>query len=160
VVFATDEARARSLLGTLVSRSRFGREPVQWNRTTTFYYAAERAPVEEPILVLNGEGVNAGQVNNAVVISQASERYAPAGAHLVAASVLSRAPQSERRMEQLERETREQLQRWFGQDVARWAVVGGYPSCKRCLCAGTWIGSRARHVWPTAFTCAVLRQIS
>ncbi|MCU1314241.1 MAG: oxidoreductase, FAD-binding [Acidobacteriaceae bacterium] len=127
VVLATDQARARSLIGTLVGRSRFGREAVQWNRTTTFYYAAERSPVDGPILVLNGDGPNAGPVNNAVVISQASERYAPPGAHLVAASVVGRAPQSERQMEQLERETREHLQRWFGQDVVRWAVVGGYP---------------------------------
>lgn len=127
VVLATDEARARSLTGTQVGRSRFGREAVQWNRTTTFYYAAERPPVEGPILVLNGDGPNAGPVNNAVVISQASERYAPPGAHLVAASVVGRAPQSERQIEQLERETREQLQRWFGQDVMRWAVIGGYP---------------------------------
>lgn len=127
VLFATDEARARLLLGTLVGRSRFGREAVQWNRTTTIYYAAERLPVESPVLVLNGDGPNAGPLNSAVVVSQASERYAPPGAHLVAASVVGRAPQSERQMEQLEREVREQLQRWFGPDVTRWAVVGGYP---------------------------------
>jgi phytoene dehydrogenase-like protein len=127
VVFATDEARARSLISTMVGRSRFGREAVQWNRTTTFYYAAERPPVEGPLLALNGDGPSAGPVNNAVVISQASERYAPPGAHLVAAVVVGRAPQSERQMEQLEREAREQLQRWFGPDVTRWAVVGGYP---------------------------------
>ena len=127
VVLATDETRARSLTGPLVGRSRFGREPVQWNRTTTFYYAAERPPVEGPILVLNADGPNAGPVNHAVVISQASERYAPPGAHLVAASVVGRAPQSGPQIEQLERETREHLQRWFGQDVARWGVVGGYP---------------------------------
>jgi phytoene dehydrogenase-like protein len=127
LVLATDEVRARLLIGALVGRSRFGREAVQWNRTTTFYYAAQRTPVEGPMLVLNGDGPSAGPVNNAVVISQASERYAPPGAHLVAASVVARAPQSERQIEQLERETREHLQRWFGQDVARWAVVGGYP---------------------------------
>jgi hypothetical protein len=45
VVFAPDEARAQSLIGGLVGRSRFGRGPVQWNRITTFYYCAERPPV-------------------------------------------------------------------------------------------------------------------
>ena len=66
-------------------------------------------------------------MNNAVVLSQASERYAPPGMHLIAANVVGRAPQSVVQIEQLERDARGQLQRWFGADVVRWAVVGGYP---------------------------------
>ena len=27
-----------------------------WNQTTAFCYAAEQAPVDEPIILLNGEG--------------------------------------------------------------------------------------------------------
>ncbi len=127
VVLAVDEPRVRALLGKELARSRALRSTVQWNRTTTLYYAAERTPIDGPILMLNGEGAAAGPVNNAVVISQVSERYAPPGAHLIAASVIGRAPQSERQMEQLEREVREHLGRWFGADVMRWSVVGGYP---------------------------------
>ena len=66
-------------------------------------------------------------MNNAIVLSQASERYAPPGAHLIAASVVGRAPQTAPQIEQLERDARAQLGRWFGRDVAGWSVVGGYP---------------------------------
>jgi predicted NAD/FAD-dependent oxidoreductase len=47
--------------------------------------------------------------------------------HLIAANVVGRAPQSDSQIEQLERDTRAQLARWFGAGVARWTVVGGYP---------------------------------
>jgi phytoene dehydrogenase-like protein len=127
VVLATDDVQARAILGNQGGRNRISKEPVQWNRTTTFYYAADRTPVDGPLLVLNGDGPSAGPVNNAVVLSQASERYAPPGMHLIAASVVNRAPQSGAQIELLEREVRTQMQRWFGGDVARWDVVGGYP---------------------------------
>ena len=127
VVLAIDEAQVRMLLGNLGGRGKLGRDPVQWNRTTTFYYAAERTPIDGPLLMLNGDGPGAGPMNNAVVLSQASERYAPPGAHLIAASIVGRAPQASSQIEQLERDTRMQLQQWFGADVAKWSVVGGYP---------------------------------
>jgi phytoene dehydrogenase-like protein len=127
IVLAMDDGQVRSLLGQQNGRNRQSKDLVQWNRTTTFYYAAERTPVDGPLLVLNGDGPAAGPVNHAVVLSQASERYAPPGMHLIAANVVGRAPQSGPQIEQLEREARAQLERWFGADVARWTVVGGYP---------------------------------
>ncbi len=127
VVLAIDDAQIRALLGNQNGKNRASRESVQWNRTTTFYYAAARTPIEGPLLALNGAGPGAGPVNNAVVLSQASERYAPPGAHLIAASVVGRAPQTGPQIEQLERDVRAQLGRWFGKDVADWSVVGGYP---------------------------------
>ncbi|MDQ1452719.1 MAG: hypothetical protein QOK38_2585 [Acidobacteriaceae bacterium] len=127
IVLAVDDGQVRSLLGPQDGRNRPSRDLVQWNRTTTFYYAAEHTPIDGPLLVLNGDGPTAGPVTNAVVLSQASERYAPPGTHLIAANVVGRAPQSTPQIEQLERETRGQLARWFGADVARWSVVGGYP---------------------------------
>jgi phytoene dehydrogenase-like protein len=131
VVLAVDDGQVRSLLGSHDGRNRASKEPgrnaVQWNRTTTFYYAADRTPIDGPLLALNGDGPAAGPVTNAVVLSQASERYAPPGTHLIAANVVGRAPQSSSQIEQLERETRAQLALWFGADVARWSVVGGYP---------------------------------
>jgi hypothetical protein len=127
VVLAVDGSQARILLGELGARTGVGKEAIRWNRTTTLYYAAERTPVAGPLLVLNGEGAAAGPVNNAVVMSQASERYAPPGAHLIAASIVGRAPQAASQMEQLERDARAQLLKWFGAEVAKWVVVGGYP---------------------------------
>jgi hypothetical protein len=66
-------------------------------------------------------------VNHVMVVSQASERYAPPGMHLVAANVVGRAPQSAPQMGRLEDDVRAQLQRWFGADVGRWEIIGGYP---------------------------------
>jgi phytoene dehydrogenase-like protein len=127
VVLAVDDAQVRFLLGSQVGRSRGTRSPVQWNRGTTFYYAAEQTPIDGPLLVLNGDGPNTGPVNHLMVVSQASQRYAPPGMHLVAANVVGRAPQSAPQMERLENDVRAQLQSWFGPDVARWNIIGGYP---------------------------------
>jgi phytoene dehydrogenase-like protein len=132
IVLAVDDGQVHPLLGQQNGRSRPSKDRpskdlAQWNRTTTFYYAADRTPIDGPLLVLNADGPAAGPVNHAVVLSQASERYAPPGMHLIAANVVGRAPQSEPQIEQLEREGRAQLERWFGADVARWTVVGGYP---------------------------------
>jgi protoporphyrinogen oxidase len=79
IVLAVDDKQVRALLGSQNGRNRLLKEQVQWNRTTTFYYTADRTPVDGPLLVLNGDGPTAGPVNNAVVLSQAGERYAAPG---------------------------------------------------------------------------------
>jgi phytoene dehydrogenase-like protein len=127
IVLAVDDEQVRSLLNNQNGRNRPTRDLVQWNRSTTFYYAADRTPIDGPLLVLNGDGPAAGPVNHVIVLSQVSERYAPPGAHLIAANVVGRAPQSGPQIEKLERDARAQLERWFGADVARWSVMGGYP---------------------------------
>lgn len=127
VVLAVDDEQVRSLLSNQNGRDRPAGDLVQWNRSTTFYYAADRTPIDGPLLALNGDGPAAGPLNHVIVLSQVSERYAPPGAHLIAASVVGRAPQSGPQIEQLERDARAQLERWFGADVARWSVMGGYP---------------------------------
>jgi phytoene dehydrogenase-like protein len=125
VVLAVDDRQARSLLAN--QNGNCNVRLMQWNRVTTFYYAADRTPIDGPLLVLNGEGHAAGPVNHAMVLSQASERYAPPGMHLIAANVVGRAPQSGLQIERLENDARAQLHSWFGADVARWTVLGGYP---------------------------------
>jgi phytoene dehydrogenase-like protein len=127
VVLAVDDVQIRSLLGNQNGRNRPTGDLVRWNRTTTIYYAADRTPIDGPLLALNGDGPAAGPVNHVMVLSQASERYAPPGMHLIAVSVVGRAPQSGSQMEQLERDARAQLEHWFGANVTRWTVVGGYP---------------------------------
>jgi phytoene dehydrogenase-like protein len=127
IVLAMDDGQVRSLLYNQNGRNRPTGDLVEWNRTTTFYYAADRTPIDGPLLVLNGDGPAAGPMNHAMVLSQASERYAPPGAHLIAANVIGRAPQSGSQIELLERDVRAQLERWFGADVRKWTVVGGYP---------------------------------
>jgi phytoene dehydrogenase-like protein len=127
VVLAIDDDQISSLTGNQTGGNSASRKPVQWNRTTTFYYAVSRAPIEGPLLALNGEGTAGGPVNHAVVVSQASERYAPPGMHLIAANVVGRAPQSGPQIEQLERDVRIQLRHWFGERVSKWMLLGGYP---------------------------------
>jgi hypothetical protein len=94
-------------------------EPRAWNQTTAFCYAAERVPVNEPIILLNGEGSAAGPVNNVAVMSAISSAYAPPGAHLVVASVVGGAP--------AEHEVRAHLRKWFGPVADSWRLLKTYP---------------------------------
>jgi phytoene dehydrogenase-like protein len=98
-----------------------------WNKTTAFYFAAQEAPVREPILVLNGEGRGAGPVNNAVVMSVVSPDYAPPGAHLVLASVVGEAPADPNSLGRLEEAVRDHLKKWFGPGVGSWHTLRAYP---------------------------------
>ncbi len=70
--------------------------------------------------MLNGEGEKAGPVNNAVVLSEVSQSYAPAGEHLVSASVIGQAPCNPAAIQKLESEVRQHLSRWFGAKVNGW----------------------------------------
>jgi phytoene dehydrogenase-like protein len=90
-----------------------------WNQTTAFYYAAEQVPVNEPIILLNGEGRAAGPVNNVAIMSAVSSAYAPPGAHLVVASVVGGAPAG--------LEVRGHLRKWFGGVVDSWRLLRTYP---------------------------------
>lgn len=112
VVVATEAPRAASLLGIHVPAPR---------AVTCMYFAAARAPIVEPILVLNGEG--AGPVNNLAVLSEVSRSYAPAGQSLVSVTVLGN---PDRNDEQLEASVRDQLTTWFGRDVSAWRYLRTY----------------------------------
>ncbi len=125
VVVATEADAAQQLLSLARTEAR-RITTVAWNGTTTFYYAGRQAPVEEAILLLNGEGPGGGPVNHAAVMTNASSSYAPAGAHLICANVVGKAPTSEVERALLEQEARTQMRRWFGQQVGQWEVVGGY----------------------------------
>lgn len=129
IVFAVAEHALRPLLVDLLPHTRAqSRAQRTWNSTTTLYYAAPRTPIEGPILALNGEGPDGGPINNLVVMSQVSKRYAPVGQHLIAVSVISVAPADDAAMEALERQVREHAERWFGvEQVRQWRLVGAYP---------------------------------
>jgi protoporphyrinogen oxidase len=107
VVVATEGTEAARLLGTGA--------PKAWRRVKCFYFAADTAPLDDPILVLDGEGT--GPVNNFCVVSAVAPSYAPAGASLLSASVLGDAT---------EEQVREQMTRWFGAQVRRWMHLRTY----------------------------------
>ncbi len=85
-----------------------------WNKTTAFCYAAQEAPVNEPILLLNGEGRAAGPVNHVAVMSAVSPQYAPPGAHLVVASVVGETPATDAALLRLDQAVRQHMGKWFG----------------------------------------------
>ena len=98
-----------------------------WNRTTTIYYASTKPPVDEAVIVLNGDGPTAGPVNHLAVMTAVSSSYAPAGSHLICANIVGAAPENDHAMEVLEAEVRAQMRRWFGTEVNQWGVLAGYP---------------------------------
>ncbi len=125
VVMAAAQPEAQALLSGATRQARASLP--RWNQTTTFYYAAERPPIDEPVIVLNGEGPIAGPVNHLAVMTLVSPDYAPAGAHLICANVVGQAPESDQQMATLEAETRTQLTGWFGPQVKVWKTLAGYP---------------------------------
>lgn len=106
-VIAVEEPEAARLLGEP--------PPIDARSVDCLYYAAEAAPIAEPILMLNGDGT--GPINNCTVMSAVAPAYAPPGAALISASVLQKAPEAA---------VRAQLTEWFGIAVARWQHLRTY----------------------------------
>lgn len=107
VVVATEAPEADRLVGDVA--------PVEGRSTTCVYYAAPESPLEDPLLVLDGD--NVGPINNVAVPSDVAPRYAPDDRALVAAVVVGTPPESDG---ELERAVREQLIGWFGLEAGGW----------------------------------------
>jgi phytoene dehydrogenase-like protein len=82
-----------------------------WNGVTSVWFAADRPPIDEPVLVLNGEGVE--PINSMAVMSNVSASYAPDGKALIVVSSPSLDADLPRRM-------RSQLADWFGSATEDW----------------------------------------
>jgi phytoene dehydrogenase-like protein len=113
VVIATEAPEAARLLPEL--------HPPGWHDTACLYFAAAKAPISQPILVLNGEGN--GPVDNLCVPSLVAPSYAPAGQALISATVVGAADAEEK---SLEIEVRRHLTSWFGIAVADWRHLRTY----------------------------------
>jgi phytoene dehydrogenase-like protein len=115
VVVATDGPTAAGLLGG---------EPAAPASVAAscLYFATERAPVDEPVIMLDGDG--AGPVNNLCIPSAVAPTYAPPGAALVSAAVLDRPglPNGP----DLEAAVLGQLADWFGSAVVGWRHLATY----------------------------------
>jgi phytoene dehydrogenase-like protein len=86
-----------------------------------FYFDAPEAPIQEGILILNGEG--RGVVNNLAVLSEVAPEYAPEGRALLSATVLEAHTTDP---ETLESEVRTQMEEWFGPAAAEWRLLRQY----------------------------------
>ncbi|QDT70726.1 Putrescine oxidase [Planctomycetes bacterium MalM25] len=113
VVVATDAPAADRLLG------REG-EPNRGVAATSVYFAATKPPIEEPILLLNGEGAGAGPINSLCVPSQVSPGYAPEGQALVSAAVVGDPASSD---DDLVESLRHQARSWFGPQAEAWRLL-------------------------------------
>jgi phytoene dehydrogenase-like protein len=106
-VVATDGDAAHALLpGLQLPKS-------EWRSVTNLYFSADRSPIHEAILCLNGSGE--GLINNVCVLSDAAPSYAPEGQSLLSVSVLG-LPDDH----QLVDKVRTELAAWFGPDAASW----------------------------------------
>jgi phytoene dehydrogenase-like protein len=88
---------------------------------TCLYFAANKSPVGEPTLVLDGE--NLGPVTNLAVVSNVAPSYAPPGQSLIQATVVGNPQMSD---PELDVKSREQLTRWFGPEVGGWRLLRTY----------------------------------
>jgi len=118
VVLATDWSAAVQLLGGGFELPEQSRQPA-WRGTACVYFATEVAPLQQPVLVLDGDG--RGPVNHFCVPSSICPSYAPAGMHLASCSVVG----SESEIAALEDETlvprvKKQMREWFGAAVDGW----------------------------------------
>ena len=59
---------------------------IGWRSVTNLYFAASKSPINEPLIVLNGEG--SGLVNNVAVLTDVVPGYAPEGQALISVSLL------------------------------------------------------------------------
>ena len=119
VVVATDGRQASRLLTGRIS------EPGS-NAVACLYFACDQSPIDEAVLVLNGDGASAGPVNNLCVPSLLSAAYAPPGRHLVSASVIAARPTGVERAtwaRELDVAGRAQLRGWFGSQVDAWTTL-------------------------------------
>jgi len=114
VVVATEGPEADRLLGLPKS--------VESVSETCFYFSADRADRHSPFLVLNGEGV--GPINNLSFPSRVSSTYAPPGKSLISVVVLGNPDEPGDRL--LSR-VKDQLDDWFGSEVAAWEHLATYP---------------------------------
>lgn len=110
IVVACEAPAAANLLGDT--------SPPSGQTVTCLYFAADRPPVDEPILILNGDGN--GPVNNLCVPSKVAPTYAPENQSLVSVTVLG-TPNGD-----VEAKVREQLQNWFGAEVSSWRHLRTY----------------------------------
>jgi phytoene dehydrogenase-like protein len=109
VVVATEAPAARVLLNDSFTAT--------CNGVSCLYYVAERPPIEEPIVVLNGD--LEGPINNLCVPSQVVSSYAPPNRSLISVTVLNG-------QRDLETVVLRQLHDWFGDQVDEWLFLRRY----------------------------------
>ncbi|MFH9348434.1 NAD(P)/FAD-dependent oxidoreductase [Kitasatospora sp. NPDC017646] len=117
VVVATDSRSAAELLPGL-------RLP-DFHPVTTFFHAADRAPLNEAVLLLDADRPNGHPplVSHSLVLSELHPSYAPAGQSLVATTVLGRRSFDAGGPAGLEPAVRARLAELYGTSTADWQFL-------------------------------------
>ena len=114
IVIATDGPEAHKLLPEI---DKPGSLP-----TTCLYFSAPKAPIDEAILILNGDGE--GPVNNLAVMTNVSSSYAPPGRALMSLTVLGETgPMDDAHLLSA---VDKQMRAWFGAQVDDWQHLKTY----------------------------------
>lgn len=113
IVVATEEPRRNNLMRAQAKTS--------YKSQTCVYFAADNAPFEEPMLVLNGD--KHGIVSNLTVPSNVSPSYAPDGKALISAVLIGDAPMDD---SALSKAILEQMSDWYGQEALKWQHLRTY----------------------------------
>ena len=103
--------------GSLSAKSTSETRPV-FHRASCLYFSADQAPIDEPILLLNGDGK--GPINHLAVMSCVSPEYAPAGKHLISVNVVD---QDAALDADLIDKVQTQLLDWFGDAARTWQLL-------------------------------------
>ncbi|MEN0109659.1 MAG: NAD(P)/FAD-dependent oxidoreductase [Planctomycetota bacterium] len=120
VVIATDGPAADALLEEPSTAE-------SWRSTTVVDFAADTPPIDEGILVLNGDGpdgAHGGPINTLSVPSRVQPTYAPGGQALVSASLLGLPREGDDPTPEgdqtLTESVRQHARAWFGAAVDAW----------------------------------------
>jgi len=113
LVLATEGPETARLLGRPASMISQGE--------LCLYFAAKEAPINDPYLILNGEGT--GMINSLTVPSVVATSYAPAGEELISVVLLGQPALDDRTAESA---VRKELTEWFGPVVEKWRHLKTY----------------------------------
>ena len=113
VVLATEGPETARLAGTTMPGGSRGE--------LCLYFAAKKPPIDEPYLILNGDG--SGWVNSLTVPSVVAPTYAPAGQHLISVVVIGHLDADDASAEAV---VRRELTGWFGPAVGDWHHLKTY----------------------------------
>jgi len=113
VVLATDGPETMRLLGKPASMVSQGE--------LCLYFAAPKAPINAPYLILNGQGT--GVINSLTVPSVVATSYAPDGQELISVVLIGHLELDDRTAQL---EVRKELTEWFGKGVDEWRHLKTY----------------------------------
>ncbi len=97
-------------------------KPSKSHGVTCFYFSSDAPPVDQPMLILNGDG--RGPINNMCVPSLVDPECAPDGKSLISISCLGGT--NDEREESFRQEVLLQARDWFGVSVGQWNHLKTY----------------------------------